>query len=167
MNTPPQPPPGPSWAWWYENARRPPGGPDYRVSDAERNSLAELLSQHYADGRLDETEFKERMDRAMSAKTRSDLNGLTADLPPLGSEAPVATRRHPHAVGRRRRMSVIGLVFAVVIVSWSLSSAFFFVPHVPWLLVAIVAVLLWRRHSWRSWHRHQHEHSRSAVPPFG
>jgi len=30
-----------------------------RVSDAERNAVAELLGQHYADGRLDQAEFDE------------------------------------------------------------------------------------------------------------
>ena len=39
-----------------------------RVSDAERNEVAEQLSKHYADGRLDAAEFKERLDQAMSAK---------------------------------------------------------------------------------------------------
>ena len=28
-----------------------------RVSDADRNAVAELLGQHYADGRLDQAEF--------------------------------------------------------------------------------------------------------------
>jgi hypothetical protein len=133
------------------------------VSDAERNSLADLLAKHYSDGRLDDAEFKERMDRAMSAKTRSDLNGLTADLPRLGPERPV-----PVPPRRHRLTPILGLVLAVGIVSWSLSSAFFFVPHVPWVLVAIVGVLLWRRHSWHVWHHHHdQQHSASAPPPFG
>ena len=38
--------------------------------------MADTLSKHYADGRLDETEFKVRLDKAMSAKTRRDLSGL-------------------------------------------------------------------------------------------
>jgi hypothetical protein len=43
------------------------------------------------------------------------------------------------------------------------------VPHGPWLLVAIIGVLLWRRHSWhRHDHQHSHsQHSHSAPPPFG
>jgi hypothetical protein len=137
------------------------------VSDAERNSLADLLAQHYGDGRLDDVEFKERMDRAMSAKTRSDLNGLTADLPRLGPDTPVAAPRHHHRPIRGVLFPVLAAVVVVSIVSWSLSSVFFFAPHVPWVLVAIVAVLLWRRQSWRSWHRHHDHPSGSATPPFG
>ena len=47
-----------------------------RVSDAERNAVADLLGQHYADGRLDQAEFDDRVGRTMAAKTRGDLTGL-------------------------------------------------------------------------------------------
>jgi hypothetical protein len=139
-----------------------------RVSDAERNSLADLLAQHYGDGRLDDAEFKERMDRAMSAKTRSDMYGLTADLPRLGPDAaPVATSRHRHMPVRGVIVPILGVILAIGFVNWSLQSAFFFAPNVPWLLIAIVGVLIWRRRSWHTWHRHDHQHSSSAPPPFG
>src|SRR5712664_30705 len=55
-----------------------------RVSDAERNSVAELLGQHYADGRLDQAEFDDRISRTMTATTRGDLAGLFDDLPETG-----------------------------------------------------------------------------------
>ncbi|MGH9101009.1 MAG: DUF1707 SHOCT-like domain-containing protein, partial [Acidimicrobiales bacterium] len=60
-------------------------GPDptLRIGDAERNAAADALSQHYSAGRLDDAELKERLDRAMSARTGADLGGLMADLPPL------------------------------------------------------------------------------------
>lgn len=165
MNTPPQPPP-PPWAWGYESVRRPPGGSDLRVSDAERNAMADLLAKHYGDGRLDDEEFKARIDRAMAAKTRSDMFGLTDDLPGLEAEgqAPVPPRRHRYGLPRLPGL-VIGVFLAIWIVSWSASSMLFS-PHVPWLLVGIVGLLLWRHHSRRSWHRH-HDHSHPAPPPFG
>ena len=55
-----------------------------RVSDADRNAVAELLGQHYADGRLDQAEFDDRVGRTMAAKTRGDLTGLFDDLPETG-----------------------------------------------------------------------------------
>jgi DUF1707 SHOCT-like domain len=58
-----------------------------RVSDAERSAVAELLGQHYADGRLDQAEFDERVGRTMAAKTRGDLAGLFDDLPDAGATA--------------------------------------------------------------------------------
>ena len=64
-----------------------------RVSDAERNDVADKLSRHFADGRLDQAEFKERLDAAMSAKTQGDLAGLFDDLPPLAA----IRLRHPRA----------------------------------------------------------------------
>ena len=56
-----------------------------RASDDERNAVADKLSRHYAEGRLDEAEFKSRLDTAMSATTRGDLHGLFHDLPSLPS----------------------------------------------------------------------------------
>src|SRR6202044_643253 len=58
-----------------------------RVSDAERGEVAELLGQHYADGRLDQGEFDDRVTRTMAAKTRGDLTGLFDDLPDPGPAA--------------------------------------------------------------------------------
>ena len=60
--------------------------PHLRVSDAERNEVAERLSRHFADGRLDQSEFGARLDRATRAKTRGDLAGLFDDLPRLADE---------------------------------------------------------------------------------
>ena len=55
-----------------------------RVSDAERNAVADRLAQHYGDGRLDQAELDERLGRAMSAKTQADLDGLPATCPRRG-----------------------------------------------------------------------------------
>lgn len=52
-----------------------------RVSDAERESVAAQLREHYAQGRLTLDELNERLDRAFASKTRSDLNAVTSDLP--------------------------------------------------------------------------------------
>jgi Domain of unknown function (DUF1707) len=56
-------------------------GADMRVGDAERAEIADRLAKHFSDGRLDEAEFNERLDRAMRAKTMADLSGLLSDLP--------------------------------------------------------------------------------------
>jgi hypothetical protein len=66
-----------------------------RIGDAERNQLSELLSKHYGDGCLDAAEFQERLDRAMSAKTRADLSGLLVDLPNLQTEEQAASPLPP------------------------------------------------------------------------
>ncbi len=76
---PEAPPPEPS-----ENvasaARGPaPGGP--RASDADRSRFATMLERHFAEGRLSEEEFSERMDRVLGARTLGELYALSADLP--------------------------------------------------------------------------------------
>ena len=75
-----------------------------RVSDAERNAVAERLATHYSDGRLDQAEFDERVSRAMAAKTRGDLDGLFDDLPdPEPAGASRNARPGDPAVPYRRR----------------------------------------------------------------
>ncbi|MEU3306820.1 DUF1707 SHOCT-like domain-containing protein [Nocardiopsis sp. NPDC055551] len=56
-------------------------GPSIRTSDSERDQVARLLQEHFAQGRLDHEEFTERLGRAYKAKTADDLAGVTADLP--------------------------------------------------------------------------------------
>ncbi len=60
-------------------------GQHLRVSDAEREAATGQLAEHFAAGRLDQAEFDDRVGRAMSARTRADLNGLFADLSETGS----------------------------------------------------------------------------------
>lgn len=63
--------------------------PDMRASDSEREQIAERLREAVAEGRLDMTEFEERLDAAYRAKTRGELEPLVRDLPrPAGSQAP-------------------------------------------------------------------------------
>lgn len=133
--------------------------PQMRISDAERAEVADRLSKHYSDGRLDQAEFNERLDRAMKAKTRSDLNGLFADLQ-AGSEpeqAVKAVRQPDRRPGNRRPVHrILGLILIVVVtvivaraLMWPFFGLFGFFGHVlfvpvPWILVAIVAFLAWR-----------------------
>lgn len=66
-------------------------GNEMRVGDAEREAAAAELREHYASGRLTLDELNERVDQALAAKTRGDLNALMTDLPsarPGGSGSP-------------------------------------------------------------------------------
>lgn len=132
---------------WPPNAGQVPG-PNLRVSDAERTQVADALSKHFADGRLDQAEFDERMQRAMGAKTRGDLAGLFDDLPPLvpTTSAPPESKRRP---GR------VLILFLTVSLCFMVLTSPFWAWHVPWLLVGLVAFLLWRRHG-PYWHHHRH-----------
>ncbi|GAA4862805.1 DUF1707 SHOCT-like domain-containing protein [Kitasatospora terrestris] len=57
---------------------------DLRCSDADRERVAELLRDAYAEGRLTVDEHAERIEAAYGAKTFGDLVPLTRDLPVAG-----------------------------------------------------------------------------------
>ena len=131
-----------------------------RVSDAERNSVAELLGQHYADGRLDQAEFDERISRTMAAKTRGDLTGLFDDLPETGPSGagplgpgPVESAQYR---GPRRRGGIVRtllLLLAVFIcanIAWHAFTSLFFIQPLVWAFVIVAVILLVNR----SAHRH-------------
>lgn len=56
-------------------------GQSLRVSHAEREHVGELLTHHFAAGRLSADEYAERSDTAAGATTRKDLNQVLIDLP--------------------------------------------------------------------------------------
>src|ERR1700727_8242 len=95
---------GPAWQRNFDTMFRGSYSDQHlRVSDAERQAVADRLGEHYGDGRLDQAEFDERVGRAMGAKTRADLSGLFADLPGTGAPAAstlpdVPRRRHGHPI---------------------------------------------------------------------
>jgi hypothetical protein len=65
-------------------------GQAVRASDGERDEVLALLQRHFADGRLTQAEFDERAGVAITARTREQLDALTADLP--AADVP---HRHP------------------------------------------------------------------------
>jgi hypothetical protein len=52
-----------------------------RVSDRDRDAVAHRLQEAFAEGRLDDEEFDQRMRAALTAKLNTELEPLTADLP--------------------------------------------------------------------------------------
>jgi hypothetical protein len=57
-----------------------PSTPALRASDADRDRVIEQLRVAVTDGRLDSSEFDERLDAALAARTLDALAPLTADL---------------------------------------------------------------------------------------
>jgi uncharacterized protein DUF1707 len=62
-------------------------GSDIRASDKERDAVVQHLQGAYTEGRLDVSEYQERLDAAIRARTRGELAPLTADLPPPTPES--------------------------------------------------------------------------------
>lgn len=63
-----------------------------RIGDAERDDAVAMLQEHHVSGRLSAQEFDDRMSRALSARTQSDLDELFRDLP--GPRPGVPTTAH-------------------------------------------------------------------------
>jgi hypothetical protein len=61
-----------------------------RASDAEREAVVARLRDAAGEGRLTVEELAERIDATYAARTRAELEPLTADLPAPGERAPYA-----------------------------------------------------------------------------
>jgi class 3 adenylate cyclase len=58
-----------------------PRQPTIRISDDDRQRMVEVLRSHCTDGRLTLDEFSDRVGLVFEAKTRADLELVSADLP--------------------------------------------------------------------------------------
>jgi hypothetical protein len=117
-----------------------------RVSDAERQAVADRLAEHFAEGRLDHAEFDERTGRAMSARTRADLAGLLDDLPDTG--APAA----PERPRPRRPRSFLGLVLLVVLIVATAHAALHAAAILLWVGLVVAVLFLATRTRVRARH---------------
>jgi Domain of unknown function (DUF1707) len=71
--------------FWPAGGSRGPGAePELRASHADRDRVVEILGAAAGDGLITAAELDERLEAALSARTRSELAVLTADLPPSG-----------------------------------------------------------------------------------
>ena len=76
---------------------------EIRASQEERERVVELLRTHAGEGRLDLDELEERVEAALAARTRGDLDALVADLP-----------RGPRTRRRGRAVRVVALASLAV-----------------------------------------------------
>ncbi len=101
-----------------------------RVSDRERDEVAEELRKHAGDGRLEVDELDERLDAVYAARTRSDLEPLTADLPPIVPPSPVRSPKRRDLGGHVLAFVAVNVL---VIVIWAAAGAGYFWPIWPLL----------------------------------
>jgi len=79
--------------------------PELRVSDADREATVVRLRDAGGEGRLTLEELAERVELAEAARTRADLDALTADLPASTGARPRLT-----ATERKERRWVVALM---------------------------------------------------------
>ncbi|MEV6106299.1 DUF1707 and DUF4190 domain-containing protein [Streptomyces sp. NPDC051940] len=79
---------------WFRVSSMQPWGqgqpPAMRASDSDRERAADVLKAGYAEGRLDKTEYDDRLHRVHSALTYGELHHLIADLPQGPVPGPMA-----------------------------------------------------------------------------
>jgi hypothetical protein len=133
-------------------------GSQLRVGDAERMAIADQLAKHFVDGRLDDTEFDERQDRAMRATTMADLTGLLSDL---SDDEPRMLRdqlererlqlrherRRQRQAARRHRAWSLGALVLLVAAAITVVFVVRALTHSigAWLLLGLIAFVWLRR----------------------
>jgi hypothetical protein len=115
-----------------------PVDPTLRVSDAERDQVADQLRDHAAEGRLSAEELDDRVGRALAATTRGELDALLTDLP--GRPSRPRERRRPARAGRE--LSEFLAVTAVLVTIWLAAGAGYFWP--VWV-IPFVGLSLFKR----------------------
>lgn len=151
---------------------------DIRVSDADRERVAERLREHYAAGRLTSDELDERLSAALSAKTAGDLRAVMTDLPepdpagvaggagapgaigPQGWQTPPWRGYSRPIVAFRRGPRILPLVLIALVVAIAMPGAgwmffgFLRVALLVWLVMTVLGMIAarrFRRHARRYW----------------
>jgi hypothetical protein len=131
------------------------GRDDMRAGDTDRKAVADQLKVALDEGRLDLSEYDERLQRTYAAKTFGDLHGLLDDLPgtvPAAASAvqpatlpPTAPASPAGAPVRGRDVArwvgPYGSVVVVCVLIWAITSAAaghltYFWP--VWMLIPLV-----------------------------
>ena len=88
--------------------------PSPRITDSDREVAVVRLQNAAADGRLDLTEYEERLGAVYSARTRADLDALTADLPAVQAieTPPLDLRTKSGAIRKRGYWRVPSNIYA-------------------------------------------------------
>jgi hypothetical protein len=139
---------------WSEFSRDPrvADHASLRASDADRDVVARVLGDAYAEGRIDPAELDERTTALQHARTLGELPGFLGDLVPVGdARAPASSpalleQRAVEKWRKERRDALWGLVSVSAIVwtiwlvgAWGDDG---FDPHFPWPAFVTLAALL-------------------------
>jgi len=116
-----------------------------RVGDRERDAVARILRERHVEGRLDNVEFQERLERCLEAKTYAELDGLISDFPSPEPEPGRGRRTEAWPWWRVAPLPLIPLALIAAIVVGG--------GHLAWLAFPLFFVFVVRPLLWRSWGR--------------
>ncbi len=145
-----------------------PRNQDYRIGDAERQKAMDDLGKHFAAGRLDITEYDNRLTNVAEATMRSDLIPIFSDLPAItDTNTPVTI---PHAAGlpdeatftsseieenyrsgRRIKLGITLLMFLPFFATFHLETLISGVTFIAFLVTFIMLYIL--KLGPKSWHQ--------------
>lgn len=146
---------GPSDAWLsFSHDPRDPGNAALRASDQDRGLVHEVVTEAYADGRLDREEYDARSESVAAARTLGDLPPLMVDLVPeralatrgkaaLVSAGPDELRRLAEAEWDSARRAAVMSFVAPTLICWAIWLAVNFgesyADAFPWPLIVMAA----------------------------
>ncbi len=122
--------------------------PNLRASDADRDATADRLRQHHTDGRLDQDEFQERLDRCFAAKTVGELAELTRDLPDDTARYRAGGRTGFGLLGCLRMIPILPIILAIIALHLIVGVA-----SGLWILIPLffLARFMFFRRGFRAW----------------
>jgi hypothetical protein len=109
-----------------------------RTTHVDRQHAVAALRVHHAEGRIDDAEFEERLERVYGARTRSEMARSARGLPNLGLRR-FAARVLNVLLGLHAAVWLTLNVVAVTI--WELTGQGTFWP--AWVVVPTTALLAW------------------------
>jgi uncharacterized membrane protein len=132
------------WSSFTRDPRRPEFA-ELRASDADRDVVHQLLTEAYADGRLDRDEFDTRTTGVTGARTLGDLPGLLEGLVPTvpvpagtaSLVSPDQLEERAVAKWRAERRSAIGGFVTASVICWVIWSVVMF-GGFPWPLFVML-----------------------------
>lgn len=144
---PARPPHEPQWDRFSADPRTKSAA-ELRASTSDRDLVAEVLADAYAAGRLDDSEYRERLDQALQLRTLGEVLPLVRDLVPPGSRLPEADRR-PTKAGTRK--AVFGSFLTVALITnmvwllvWLTSGSIgYYWPMWPMAAMLIPIIVTW------------------------
>lgn len=80
-----------------------PGAAEVRIADVDRDRTVAFLRHHCTEGRITLDEFSDRVGLVYAARTSTDLERVTTDLPSVGPRQPSAPAPPATRPGRARR----------------------------------------------------------------
>jgi len=162
--------------WWssFDRDPRVTGNRALRAADRDRDLVRQLLTDAFADGRLDRDEFDQRSEEVAATRTLGELPALVADLVPVDPSAassrglltPAQLQERAIAHWRSDRREAVWGFIAISVITWViwLVTSFgdgAFDPGFPWpLFVSTAAGLNLGRIQFTRQDRIEHERRR-------